>query len=107
MNTNRRKRQLRQRRNRAVITITSLLIAIMISIGSNQGLALGNDDKLVEAHYLSIEIESGESLWNIAEKYKAKEQSTSSYIAELKQINNFGSNDICEGDYLIVVDYTL
>lgn len=108
MNRNRRKKELRKRGNRAVITIiASLLVAIIISFNSNQGLALADNEKTTEAHYISIEIESGENLWTIAAKYKDQNQSTPSYIAELKQINNFGSNEIREGDYLIVADYTL
>ena len=104
----RRNRKISQRRNRTFIAITSLLVAIVISINANQGLALGNDNApIIDTHYVSIEIEPGENLWSIATRYKAEEQSVSSYIAELKQMNNFDSNDIREGDYLIVTDYTL
>ena len=89
------------------ITMTSLFVAIVISLNANQGLALVDDNREADTHYMSIEIETGENLWSIAKRYKADEQSVSSYIAELKQMNNFGSNDIREGDYLIVADYTL
>jgi hypothetical protein len=107
MHTNRRKKQVRRRKqqNRIVIAIASLLMVFLISMCINQDLALARDQNL-KPHYTSMEIEAGETLWNIAERYKAEEQSTISYIAELKQINDFGSNEISEGDYLIIVDYT-
>jgi len=114
MNTNRRRKQngkqkqhTRQQKRRIIISIASLLVAMVLSINSNQGLALAEHDVANNTQYTSIEIKAGENLWSIAEQYKANEQSTYSYIAELKQINNFESDNIYEGDYLIVIDYTL
>ena len=108
MNRNRRKHHIViQRRKRVLSVITSFLIALIIGLNMNTVLALEETDIKAQPCYISIEIEHGETLWMIAERYKPAKQSTASYIAQLKQINGFGADDIYEGDYLIVADYTL
>ena len=57
-------------------------------------------------YYKSIEIQEGDTLWGIAEKYMIDEYaSVSDYIEELKAINGLTSDDIQEGHYLTVVYY--
>lgn len=107
MHTNKRVKQIKRRKQKSkiLIALTSLLMVFIISMSINPELALASGPDM-NPHYISIEIEAGETLWNIAERYKAEEQSIVSYIAELKQINDFGANAISEGDYLVIVDYT-
>jgi len=107
MNINRKKKQIiKKRRQRVAVTIASFLMVSIITLNLNTVLAM-ESKKEISVQYISIEIDKGDTLWSIAKEYKQMEQSTASYIAELKHINNFGDDDIYEGNYLIVADYTL
>lgn len=52
--------------------------------------------------YTSISIETGDTLWDIAEEYKPEEMTCKEYINEIKQINSLSSDDIHSGNYLMV-----
>ena len=57
-------------------------------------------------YYTSIQIEDGDSLWSIAEKYAAPESgSYNDFIKEVKQINNLSSNNIDYGCSLVIPQY--
>lgn len=54
--------------------------------------------------YKSIQLESGDTLWSIAEEYMPEGFSSIwDYIEELKDINGLKSDEIHEGRYLTVV----
>ena len=58
-------------------------------------------------YYTSVEIESGSSLWEIAEEYMTEEyDSVEDYIKEVKQINHLTEDLIYEGAYLCVPYYS-
>lgn len=53
-----------------------------------------------------IEIDVGDTLWDIAERYMTEEyKSKQQYIDEVKYINNLDSNQITAGAYLLVPYY--
>jgi LysM repeat protein len=59
-------------------------------------------------YYKSIEIQSGDTLWSIADTYISEEyDSVDSYIAEVKAMNSLASNDITSGHYLVIPYYDL
>ena len=67
-------------------------------------LARGNGNETSERYYKSISIESGDTLWDIAEEYMTSDyDSVNEYIAELKKINCLKSDDIQSGQHLIIV----
>lgn len=53
----------------------------------------------------SILIQSGDTLWSIAERFADKEHYRNhfEYIKEIKQINNLKSDKIKTGNYLMIV----
>lgn len=53
----------------------------------------------------SIPIQSGDSLWSIAERYADQEHYRNyfEYMEEIKQINNLKSDKIQAGNYLVIV----
>ncbi len=58
----------------------------------------------VKSYYTSIQIKSGDNLWNIARTYsKGSGYTVREYVEELKRINQLDSEDIHAGGYLTVV----
>lgn len=67
----------------------------------------GTPNSVRHKYYTSVEIESGSSLWEIAEEYMTEEyDSVEDYIKEVKQINHLTEDLIYEGAYLCVPYYS-
>lgn len=89
------------------------LIAVMVMIGSSffghslmNVMAEGPEQTALYKYYTSIEIQQGDSLWNIAEVYgKGSGRTTKDYVKELKRMNNLGEDTIHAGSYLTVFYY--
>ncbi|HHT97226.1 MAG TPA: LysM peptidoglycan-binding domain-containing protein [Clostridiales bacterium] len=82
----------------------SLLILLSVFVITNKADAQGNNKriKLVK----TIEIQEGDTLWNIASQYKSDEYSDIRvYINEIKKSNNIYSDEIYSGNYIIVPYY--
>ena len=103
-NTKRRREVLR---NRIIMFLLALSIAAGIGIFGTSSLVDAHDNSgLVSSDikcYKSIELQEGDTLWNIAETYMDDSyDSINDYISELKKINNLDSDEIHEGHYLMV-----
>lgn len=54
-------------------------------------------------YYKSIEIQKGDTLWDIAEAYITEDyQSVAEYVADLKEMNSLKSDSIEAGQYLMI-----
>lgn len=98
----------RQVRRQKMILATVLTVFIMIcsmffrSILSD---AHGNrmEDPVDYKYYTSIQVEAGDTLSSIAKEYRsASDESTDDYIEALKNMNHLSSDEIHEGEYLMV-----
>lgn len=82
-------------------TLISILLAsffISSSLKPNKAQAA---QRATQTSYESIRIQEGDSLWNIAEEYCGTE-SVTSYVSELKELNNISSDTIHSGSYLLI-----
>ena len=58
-------------------------------------------------YYESIRVESGDTLWTIADEYiDGFNLSKTDYIAEVCQINQISEDEIHAGDYIVVPYYS-
>lgn len=58
-------------------------------------------------YYTSIQVQRGDTLWEIAERYKTAEYSDiKSYIEEVKKINHLSTSKITDGMYLCIPYYS-
>ena len=58
-------------------------------------------------YYKSIEVQAGDTLWSIAEKYMADDYSSvNDYIQEVKYINSIETNQITSGKSLVIPYYS-
>ncbi|MGO5052306.1 LysM peptidoglycan-binding domain-containing protein [Lachnospiraceae bacterium LCP25S3_G4] len=90
-----------------LITISILLLIVIFNILLNGFSSSAHDINMVQEsdyiYYKSIELNEGDTLWSIAEKYTNGEyHSILNYIADLKEINNLKNDDIKAGQLLTV-----
>ena len=105
-----RKREAVVRRQRGLFAVVIILVvALGILLGSSMN-ALASSDKDVASYnkyYVSIRIESGDTLWTIADEYiEGFNLSKSEYIKEVCQINSISEDNIQAGDYIVVPYYS-
>jgi cell division protein YceG involved in septum cleavage len=93
--------------------LLALVILIVVSLGILLGTsinALASSQKDISSYnkyYKSICIESGDTLWAIADTYVEDFNiSKADYIAEICEINQISQNEIHAGDYIVVPYYS-
>jgi cell division protein YceG involved in septum cleavage len=107
--SNRRRQRAAAKRRIVFLLSTLLLITIgTVVFGSCFSFAKDSESTANQEfkYYKSIMIESGDSLWSIAEEYKSEQyESTKDYVDELVVLNNLSSETIHAGQYLMVIYY--
>ena len=106
-NTIRRKREMKRH---MFMFILGVIIVLFLSF-SYQAIVSNADDSLEDVsykYYTSIMIESGDTLWTLAEEYgdDIHYKNANSYIQEVMQINHLTSEQINAGEYLIIPYYS-
>lgn len=94
-----------KKRFRRVFTGIVLMLVICVSFGAFLVSAheKTSADKTVYKYYKSIQIQSGDTLWAIAEDTMTNDyNSVAEYVQVLKDMNNLNSDDIQAGQNLII-----
>ncbi len=90
--------------------IGTLCILIMVYsvlfFSANKANADDGTKKTEYKYFTQITVEEGDSLWGIANKYKGDNTSVSDELAEIKHINNLRSDNIMEGQKIVVPYYS-
>lgn len=95
---------------RKQLTIAIVLFVCLVSFSG--GLLVHAKERKTEReagykYYTSIQVEAGDTLWEIAGRYLCEESgSRDAYIRELMQINGLSGSTIRAGQYLTVVYYS-
>lgn len=90
-----------------VIIVLSLLIVALMGLSFNSDNVSADNNANHSKQVVSIRIEQGDTLWDIAKEYMTKECSDiNEYIKEIKLSNGLQTDTIHEGRYLIVPYYT-
>lgn len=91
-----------------IVMILCLTIAIVVTFGSFISVAKNNpEDTSIYKYYTSIQIQSGDTLWDLANHYISSEyNSINDYINEVKILNSLETDNIHEGQYLTVPYYS-
>ncbi len=111
--TSKRNKRARRRRIQRFIErclLVVCLIALFAIIGSKMLTnATETSEEVYYKYYTQIEIEKGDSLWSIAQKYKTNgnHKSTNDYIEEVIEINQLSSTNIQAGQCIIVPYFDL
>ncbi len=106
------KRRLRRRRERtvkkALVCFCGLFIlAICIVLFTNLGNVEASNIVDREKQFTSVEVESGDTVWSIAEEYKTSDyRSTKELVKEILEINGIHENTILRpGNRLMIPGY--
>ena len=98
------------RHQKRVIGITLILIiSIGIILGTSIIAFADSKNKIPEQekYYTSIQVQPGDTLWNIAKEYTLGTDITiEEYINEICEINQINQDQICSGDYIVVSYYS-
>lgn len=91
-----------------VLMTICLAIAVVVTCGSFISVAKNRiDDKSIYKYYTSIQIQSGDTLWELANDYISSEYtSINDYVNEVKKLNSLETDRIHEGQYLTVPYYS-
>ncbi|MBQ2902135.1 MAG: LysM peptidoglycan-binding domain-containing protein [Agathobacter sp.] len=105
-----RKREAVVRKQRSILAIAVIfVVALGILLGSSMKTLASSEKDVSSYHkyYESIRVESGDTLWTIADEYiDGFNLSKTDYIAEVCQINQISEDEIHAGDYIVVPYYS-
>lgn len=89
-----------------LIIISSILVCLISFMCSFSSKASLHED--INTYYKSVQIEAGDTLWDIASEYSADAFiDIDDYIAEVQKINHIlDADDIYEGQLLVVPYYS-
>lgn len=104
-----RKRRREVLREKIILITIAALIAVCFSIIIGTNLVRAQDEihtSQSEIFYGSIEITSGDTLWDIAKTYtEGTEISVSEYVDQLKTMNKISDETIYAGQHLTIAYY--
>lgn len=106
---NKKKRAIRLKK--LVLGILTIVLIITLSILFSNRLVSAHDNIYKNQsnkpkYYKSIQIQSGDTLWHIAQQNMSEEyDSITDYIIEVKRINNLASDNIQTNQYLTIPYY--
>lgn len=103
----RRARSLQRRRQIAAL-IAIITVSFFILIGSSiSAFASARDRVQLHKYYTCIQVQRGDTLWDLAEHYTAENvMSRQEFIDEVTAINGLKDGQIRSGDYIVVGYYS-
>lgn len=92
--------------NRIMLTIGVILFLSIFIIGSMR-MVRADESMQYDKSFMSIEVESGDTLTSIATEYAISAAHYHDYIEEVKSINNLKDDTIHAGCYLMIPVYQI
>lgn len=83
-----------------IFIVSIVFFSVVVSAKSS------NPEKPLYKYYTSVQINKGDTLWDIAKEYCPDSLNMNSYMKELKSINRLNNDEIHAGNYLTVVYYS-
>lgn len=85
---------------RQLFTIAFMVICAFFLFGS---IAKAKSNRQTYTYYCSYEIQPGDTLWTIANKYVIEDgQDKEEFISTVKSINHMLDDDLNTGDYIVI-----
>ncbi|QNM05801.1 LysM peptidoglycan-binding domain-containing protein [Qiania dongpingensis] len=83
-----------------ILMFSVIFFSVLVSAKSSM------PDTSLYKYYTAVQIDRGDTLWDIAKEYCPDSDQLKSYVKELKNINHLKSDEIHAGNYLTVVYYS-
>ena len=102
-----RRRAVRKQRVAALMALIVMVVAIAgcMIFGATKAQAAPAETSY--KYYTSIQVQKGDTLWDIACNYMTDEyENVNEYIAEICEINHLAESDIHSGQYLTIPYYS-
>ena len=97
----------RQKKVLAIVILVFVSLGILLGTSMNALASSKADVASYNKYYKSVRIESGDTLWTIADDYISDLNiDKQEYIAEICELNNICENEIHAGDYVVVAYYS-
>lgn len=105
----RRKETIQKEKRIIAFTVILIISIITILCSSIKAFATSEAEAAsVSKLYKSIQVESGDTLWDIAERYNlCSDLTREQYINEIKTLNNLTNDEIHSGEYIVVSYYEI
>ena len=109
---NYRRKLRRQREIRRTFTLAGLTFILVLAFTLSYHALLANANTefkdISYKYYTSVQVQPGDTLWDLADKYADSEHydSHAQYIAEVMNMNHLTEENICAGYYLILPYYS-
>ncbi len=83
---------------RFISFVTVLILAVVFTATSVLGYAraAGSDDH----EYVTIQVQSGDTLWELAKEYGPKDQDVRKTVFEICKLNNIQASELRAGDFI-------
>lgn len=96
-----------QKRFIAIAGILIISLAIILGTSIRAFASSHNEKKQIYKYYTSVEVESGDTLWSLADNYIAQYNiDKTDYISEVCSLNQLQDGQIHAGQHIIVAYYS-
>lgn len=109
-NYQRKLRRQKEIRRRSILMGIAVVLVMFLALSCRALLTHANTEleNVSYKYYTSVQIEPGDTLWGLADRYADDEHyaSREQYITEVMNMNHLIGEHICAGDYLVVPYYS-
>lgn len=107
----RKLRRQREVRRTCILAGIAIVLALIFALSYHAILSHANSEigDIAYKYFTSVQVEPGDTLWKLAERYADQEHyaSRDQYIAEVMAMNHLTDEAISAGSYLILPYYSL
>ncbi len=109
---NYRRKRRRQREIRRIFILAGIAVVLVLGFALSYRAFLSHANTEIDSisykYFTSIQIEPGDTLWNLADRYADQEHydSREVYITEVMAMNHMTDEDLSAGSYLILPYYS-
>lgn len=90
-------------RNRKIFILVTFVLSLIFGIIVFSSRAAAEDNREIYTYYTSYEVQYGDTLWSIADKYMGPDYvSKDDFISNIKNLNHLSSDSITAGNYIII-----
>ncbi|MBE6033897.1 MAG: LysM peptidoglycan-binding domain-containing protein [Clostridiales bacterium] len=101
-----RKRKSYRIKSKFRFTTSITIMLILFIFMANTVLGLDYASSLTKHEPVQIEIQSGDSLWNIARQYGPNHMDTRKIVYDICNLNNISADSIYPGQQILIPDYS-